>query len=116
MKSQSRCGELKPDSLLSATSETGHRQAAQFSRKKASRFTRYAENESQTREDKHFTFVKSGTILKMNQDKSERLRYFFFLNRLAKRFGGEIIKYRNKQTEGGMKDGIHSSCSKSLFV
>ena len=35
------------------------------------------ENESQTREDKHFTFAKSGTILKMNQEESERLRYFF---------------------------------------
>ena len=106
----------KPDSLLSAISETGHRQAAEFFRKEASHFIRYAENESQTREDKHFTFVKSGTILKMNQDKSEHLRYFFILNRLAKRFDGENIKYQGGQTEGGIKDGIHSSCSKPLLV
>ena len=92
MKSQSRCGEPKSDGLLSAISETGHRQAAPFFRKEANRFIRYAENESQAREDKHFTFVKSGTILKMNQDKSERLWYFFILNRLAKRFDGEIIE------------------------
>ena len=107
----------KPDSLLSTISETGHRQAAQFSRKKASRFIRYAENESQAREDKRFTFVKSGIILEMNQDKSERLRYFFIsIALLIRKIDGESINPQDGQMKGGMKNGIHSSCSKSLFV
>ena len=116
MKSQSRCGELKTGQPSFGNIRNRAQAGVPFFRKEADRCIRYAENESQTREDKHFTFVKSGIILEMNQDKSEHLRYFFILNRLAKRFDGENIKYRGGQTEGGIKDGIHSSCTEPLLV